>query len=103
LISGKSQKNQLQLGLFVFLAFLSMATGNVHALQAALLLPLECLGEDCRRAISRSNIPALQGGLLSKNEAASSLFALTGSQTVRTFFKTVKESQPPSLRPPRMS
>ncbi len=68
MISGKSQKKQLQLGHFVFLAFLSMATGDVHALQAALLLPPECHGEVCHHAISRSNIPALLGGLLSKNE-----------------------------------
>ncbi len=46
-----------------------MAAGNLHALQAALLLPPECLGEVRRRAISRTPITTLPGGLLSENEA----------------------------------
>ncbi len=45
-----------------------MAVSDLHALQAALLLPPERLGEVRRRAISRSPIPALLGGLLSENE-----------------------------------
>ncbi len=70
MISGKSQqKKQLLLRHSVFLAFVNMAASDLHALQGALLLPLECLGEVRRCAISRSPIPALLGGFLSKNEA----------------------------------
>jgi hypothetical protein len=46
-----------------------MAAGDLHALQAALLLPLERLGEVRRRAISRTPPAALSGGLLSENDA----------------------------------
>jgi hypothetical protein len=46
-----------------------MVTDKLHALQAALSLLLNCLGEVCRHAISRTPIPALLGGLLSKCEA----------------------------------
>ncbi len=46
-----------------------MAAGDLHALQAALLLPPERLGEVRRPAISLTPIPALPGGLLSENEA----------------------------------
>ncbi len=46
-----------------------MATSDLHALQAALSLPLEHLGEVRRRAISRTPISVLIGGLLSENEA----------------------------------
>ncbi len=46
-----------------------MAAGDLHALQAALLLPPERLGEVRRRAISRTPPPALPGGLLSENDA----------------------------------
>ncbi len=46
-----------------------MAAGDFHTLQAALFLPPESLGEVRRRAISRTPIPALPGGLLSENEA----------------------------------
>jgi hypothetical protein len=46
-----------------------MAASNLHALQAALLLPPERLGEVRRCAISRTPISVLIGGLLSKNEA----------------------------------
>jgi hypothetical protein len=53
----------------MFLAFLNMVAGNLHALQAALLLPAERLGEVRRCAISRTPISALPGGLLSENEA----------------------------------
>jgi hypothetical protein len=45
-----------------------MAASDLYAVQAALLLPPECLGEVRRRAISRTPIPDLLGGLLSKNE-----------------------------------
>jgi hypothetical protein len=45
-----------------------MAASDLHTLQAALLLPLERLGEVRRRAISRTPLPALLGGLLSENE-----------------------------------
>jgi hypothetical protein len=45
-----------------------MATSDLHALQAALLLPPERLGEVRRRAFSRTPIPALLGGLLRENE-----------------------------------
>ncbi len=46
-----------------------MASSNIHALQAALLLPPERLSEVHRRAISRTPISVLIEGLLSKNEA----------------------------------
>jgi hypothetical protein len=46
-----------------------MAAGDLHALQAALSLPPERLGEVRRRAISRTPLTTLQGGLLSENEA----------------------------------
>ncbi len=46
-----------------------MVAGDLHALQAALLLPPEHLGEVRRRAISRTPVSALPGGLLSENEA----------------------------------
>jgi hypothetical protein len=46
-----------------------MVAGDLHVLQAALFLPLEHLGEVCLRAISRTPLPALPGGLLSENEA----------------------------------
>ncbi len=46
-----------------------MATSDLHALQAALSLPPERLGEARRHAISRTPISVLLGGLLSENEA----------------------------------
>ncbi len=46
-----------------------MAASNLHALQAALSLPPELLGEVPRRAISRTPISVLKGGLLSENGA----------------------------------
>jgi hypothetical protein len=63
------KKKQIELGLFVFLAFVSMVSRDLHALQAALLLSPERLGEVRRRAISHTPISVLIGGLLSKNEA----------------------------------
>ncbi len=57
------------MGPFVFLTFVNMAFSDLHALQAALLLPLERLGEVRRCAISRTPISVLIGGLLSENEA----------------------------------
>ncbi len=45
-----------------------MAASDLHALQAVLSLPPERLGEVRRRAIFRTPIPALLGGLLSVNE-----------------------------------
>ncbi len=45
-----------------------MAASDLHALQAALLLPPERLGEVRRRAISPAPISVLIGGLLSENE-----------------------------------
>ncbi len=54
---------------FVFSAFVNMAASDLHALQAALLLPPERLGEVCCCAISCTPIPALLGGHLSENEA----------------------------------
>ncbi len=53
---------------FVFLAFVNMAASDLYALQAALSLPLERLGEVRRRAISRTPISVLIGGLLGENE-----------------------------------
>jgi hypothetical protein len=46
-----------------------MVIGDLHALQVVLLLPMERLGQVCRHAISLTPIPALLGGILSKNEA----------------------------------
>jgi hypothetical protein len=46
-----------------------MVAGDLPALQAALLLPLERLAEVHRHAISHTPIPAILGGLLSKKEA----------------------------------
>jgi hypothetical protein len=46
-----------------------MAAGDLHTLQAALLIQPERLGEVRRHAISRTPLPALPGGLLSENEA----------------------------------
>jgi hypothetical protein len=63
------KKNQLYLQHFVFLAFVNMAASDLHSLQAALLLPPERLGEVRRRAISRTPISVLIGGLLSENFA----------------------------------
>jgi hypothetical protein len=45
-----------------------MAASNLHTFQEALSLPPERLGEVCRRAISRTPILSLLGGLLSENE-----------------------------------
>ncbi len=45
-----------------------MAASDLHSLQAALLLLPERLGEVRRRAISRTPISVLIGGLLSENE-----------------------------------
>ncbi len=53
----------------MFLAFVNMAASDLHTLQATLLLPPERLGEVRRRAISRTPISVLIGGLLSENEA----------------------------------
>jgi hypothetical protein len=53
----------------MFLAFLSIAACDVHALQAGLLLPPELLGKVRPRAISHAPIHALVGVLLSKSEA----------------------------------
>jgi hypothetical protein len=47
-----------------------MAASDLHALQAALLLPPERLGEVHLRAISHTPISVLIGGLLSKNEVS---------------------------------
>jgi hypothetical protein len=63
------KEKQLYLRYFVFLAFVNMAASNLHALQAALSLLPERLGEVCRCAISQNPISVLIGGLLSKNEA----------------------------------
>jgi hypothetical protein len=70
MISGKSKykKKQIEFRHFLFLAFVNMASCDLHALQAALLLPPERLGEVRRRAISRTPISVLIGGLLSENE-----------------------------------
>jgi hypothetical protein len=46
-----------------------MAASDIHALQAALSLPPEHLGEVRHYGISRTPIPAHLGGLLSMNEA----------------------------------
>jgi hypothetical protein len=62
------KRKQLYLQHFVFLAFVNMAASNLHALQAALLLPPERLGKVHRRAISRTPISVLMGRLLSENE-----------------------------------
>ncbi len=61
-------KKQLYLRHFVILAFVNMTASDLHALQAALLLPPERLGEVRRRAISRTPISVLIEGLLSENE-----------------------------------
>ncbi len=63
------KKKQLEMRHFVFLAFVNMAATDLHALQAALLLPPEGLVEVRRRAISRTPISVLIGGILSENEA----------------------------------
>jgi hypothetical protein len=63
------KKKQLELRHFVFLAFDNMAASDLNTLQATLSLPPERLGESRRRAISRTPLPALLGGLLSENEA----------------------------------
>jgi hypothetical protein len=62
------EKKQIEFRHFLFLAFVNMASCDLHALQAALLLPPERLGEVRRRAISRTPISVLIGGLLSENE-----------------------------------
>ncbi len=61
MISRKSQykKNQIELRHFLFLAFVNMASSDLHALQAALLLPPERLGKVRRHAISRTAISVL--------------------------------------------
>jgi hypothetical protein len=62
MISGKSQyKKQLKLRHFVFLAFVNMATSDLHALQTALSLPPERLGEVRRHTISPTPIPSILG------------------------------------------
>jgi hypothetical protein len=96
------KEKQLWLRHFVFLAFVNMATSDLHAFQAALSLPPERLGEVCCRAISRNPISVLIGGLLSENEASQLSLPPAASQTARTLFKTVKDSRPSSLRPPHM-
>jgi hypothetical protein len=48
---------------------MAFTPSRLHALQAALLLPPERLGEVRRRTISRTPISVLIGGLLSENEA----------------------------------
>jgi hypothetical protein len=47
-----------------------MAASDLHVLHAVLFLPLERLGEVRRRAISRTPISVLTGGLLSENEGS---------------------------------
>jgi hypothetical protein len=54
---------------FLFLAFVNMATSDLHALQAALSLLPERLGKVRHRAISRNPISVLIEGLLSENES----------------------------------
>ncbi len=70
MISGKSQykKKQIELQHFLFLAIVNMASRDLHALQAALLLPPERLSEVRRRAISHTPISVLIEGLLNENE-----------------------------------
>ncbi len=70
MISGKSQykKKQIELRHFLILAFVNMASSDLHALQAVLLLPPEHLGKVRRRAISRTPISVLIEGLLNENE-----------------------------------
>jgi hypothetical protein len=53
---------------YIFLSFVNIAASDLHALQAALLLPPEHTSEVRRLAISRTPIPALLGGLLSEND-----------------------------------
>ncbi len=62
------KRKQLYLRHFVFLAFVNIAASDLHALQAALFLLPERLGEVRRRAISRTPISVLIGRLLSENE-----------------------------------
>jgi hypothetical protein len=62
-------KNQLKLGHFVFLAFLKITAGDLHALLAVLVLPLVRLGEVHRRAISHTPLQLLLGGILGEGEA----------------------------------
>ncbi len=54
----------------MYLAFVNMAASNLHALQTVLSLLPERLGEVRRRAISRTPISVLIGGLLRENEAS---------------------------------
>ncbi len=69
MISGKSQlKKTVIVATFCIFSFVSMAACDLHALQAALSLPLERLGDVRCHAISRTPISVLIGGLLSENE-----------------------------------
>ncbi len=78
-------KKQFGLGHFLFLAFLNMAAGYLHSLQATLLLPPERLDKVCCRAIFRTPIAALLESLLSESEAGQLALApswLTNSDNV---------------------
>jgi hypothetical protein len=50
---NRNIKKQIELLHFLFLAFVNMASSDLHSRQAALLLPPERLGEVRRCAISR--------------------------------------------------
>ncbi len=69
ILKNLNLKKSVYLDHFVFLTFLNMVACDLNALQAALLLLLERLGEVHCHAFSYTPIPALQRGLLSKNEA----------------------------------
>ncbi len=73
------KNKQIKLGHVVFFYFLNMV--------AVLLLPLECLGEVCRRAISHTPLQLLRGGLI--GQSAGSL-PLANSPTLRMLSKMVK-------------
>ncbi len=70
MISGKSQlKRTVKVGHFVFLAFLNITAGDLHAVLAVLVLPLVSLGEVHCRAISHTPLQLLLGGILGEGEA----------------------------------
>jgi hypothetical protein len=71
MISGKTNlKKTVIVRQFSIFSYSQYGLGNLHALQAALLLLPERLGKVPRHTTSRTPIPSLLGCLLNESEAS---------------------------------